>query len=63
MPEELPRVPFRPVMNPCRRPSHDPKLCDYWKWSSSDLLSNTLRGVLAEYLVVTALRQASRRMG
>ena len=59
MPEELPRVPFQ--FKSGHEPFHaggrpiGPKLCDYWKWSSSDLLSNTLRGVLAEYLVATAL--------
>ena len=28
---------------------------DFWCWSTSDLLSNTTRGVLAEFLVATAL--------
>jgi hypothetical protein len=28
---------------------------DFWRWSSSDLLGNTMRGVLAEYIVGTAL--------
>ena len=27
------------------------KLTDFWSWSQSDLLNNTLRGVLAEYIV------------
>jgi len=27
------------------------KLSEFWSWSQSDLLSNTLRGVLAEYIV------------
>lgn len=31
------------------------KLLDFWQWSSSDLLSNTLRGRLAEFLVASAL--------
>ena len=59
IPEELPRVLFR--FKSGQEPLHaggrpiGPKLCDYWKWSTSDLLSNTLRGVLAEYLVATAL--------
>ena len=59
MPEELPLVPFQ--FKSGQEPLHTggcpigPKLCDYWKWSNSDLLSNTLRGVLAEYLVATAL--------
>ena len=30
-------------------------LRDYWRWSASDLLSNVQRGVLAEFLVATAL--------
>lgn len=28
---------------------------DFWQWSSSDLLSNALRGVLAEYIVATSV--------
>lgn len=28
---------------------------DFWRWSASDLLNNTTRGVLAEFLVATAL--------
>lgn len=28
---------------------------DFWRWSCSDLLSNTLRGVLAEFIVAKAL--------
>lgn len=30
-------------------------LLEYWRWSGSDLLSNAERGVLAEFLVATAL--------
>ncbi|BCJ32304.1 hypothetical protein [Actinocatenispora sera] len=30
-------------------------LADFWSWSSSDLLGNSLRGVFAEYLVGRAL--------
>lgn len=30
-------------------------LNDFWSWQASDLLSNTLRGALAEYIVATAL--------
>lgn len=30
-------------------------LLDFWRWSSSDLLSNATRGVLAEYIVGLAL--------
>lgn len=31
-------------------------LQDFWCWSTSDLLNNTTRGVLAEFLVATALQ-------
>lgn len=30
-------------------------LNDFWAWQASDLLNNTLRGVLAEFIVATAL--------
>lgn len=30
-------------------------LFDYWQWSGSDLLSNTQRGIIAEFLVAKAL--------
>lgn len=30
-------------------------VCDFWAWSSSDLLKGTLRGVLAEFIVATAI--------
>jgi hypothetical protein len=30
-------------------------LLNFWQWSSSDLVSNSLRGVLAEYLVAQAI--------
>ena len=30
-------------------------LLSFWQWSSSDLVSNTTRGILAEYLVARAL--------
>lgn len=33
----------------------DIRLINFWRWNQSDLLSNSLRGVLAEYLVATAL--------
>ena len=31
------------------------RLVDYWRWSGSELMSNTERGVLAEFLVAIAL--------
>ncbi len=33
----------------------DRTVCDYWTWAFSDVLGNTERGVLAEYLVALAL--------
>lgn len=33
----------------------DFNLLDFWSWSQSNLLDNTLRGVLAEYIVAKAL--------
>lgn len=32
-----------------------PTLADFWSWSMSDLVDNTARGVLAEFIVATAL--------
>ncbi|MGW4749372.1 hypothetical protein ACWEPR_31720 [Streptomyces sp. NPDC004290] len=34
-------------------------LSDFWSWACSDLASNTMRGILAEYLVATALGAAA----
>lgn len=31
------------------------RVLDFWRWSMSDLMSNTARGVLAEFIVATAL--------
>lgn len=33
----------------------DFNVLDYWRWSASDLVGNTARGILAEYIVVRAL--------
>ncbi|MEU8567081.1 hypothetical protein AB0C51_01770 [Streptomyces pathocidini] len=35
------------------------RLSDFWSWSFSDLANSTMRGVLAEYLVATALGAAA----
>ena len=42
---------------------YDVSVTDFWRWSASDLLSNTLRGKLAEYIVAKATHspQAVRR--
>ncbi len=37
-----------------------PCLLEYWQWSGSSLLDNTARGVLAEFLVATALGISER---
>lgn len=31
-------------------------ILDFWRWSTSDILSNTIRGGFAEFIVATALR-------
>ena len=33
----------------------DFNVLDYWRWSASDLVGNTARGILAEYIVARAL--------
>lgn len=34
------------------------KVLDFWQWAHSDLISNSLRGVFAEYLVASAVGSA-----
>ena len=34
---------------------HPLQLIDYWRWSGSELMNNTTRGILAEFLVAAAL--------
>lgn len=42
----------------------DAAVVDYWRWAYSDLRDNTVRGVLAEFLVASALgRNDVRRKG
>jgi hypothetical protein len=36
---------------------HKVTLLDFWKWSDSDLITNTARGILAEFIVSMALKQ------
>lgn len=38
----------------------DFSLIEYWQWSASDVLGNTARGCLAEYIVATALGIADK---
>jgi len=35
-----------------------PTLLDFWRWSASDIVSNATRGILAEYLVASAIGAA-----
>jgi hypothetical protein len=37
----------------------DISVADFWSWSASDLLSNALRGLVAEFLVASALDASS----
>jgi len=37
-----------------------PSLLEFWRWSSSDLLSNALRGVLAEFIVGAAISSQAK---
>ena len=59
MNEGLSQVP--PKLLDGREPFHGPgagqslQLLDYWRWSSSSLLDNTNRGILAEFLVSVTL--------
>ncbi|GAA3904495.1 hypothetical protein GCM10022228_13410 [Halomonas cibimaris] len=39
----------------CGRPVGK-SLLDFWQWSTSDLVGNAMRGVLAEYLVAVAVK-------
>ena len=38
----------------------DLKLLDFWQWSASDLVDNTMRGVLAEFIVASDLGVAHK---
>lgn len=37
------------------------KLMDFWSWSSSDILSNALRGVFAEFIIASALNITNKQ--
>jgi hypothetical protein len=39
----------------------DRKVADFWRWAFSDLRDNTVRGVLAEFLVALALARTDAR--
>jgi len=38
--------------------SLDDNLLSFWQWSASDLVGNAMRGILAEYIVATAVNRA-----
>ena len=64
MNKNLPYIPVNPRTGDERlhaggRPLKE-TLLDYWRWSRSDLLGNTSRGVLAEFLVGSALRMTDK---
>jgi hypothetical protein len=40
----------------------DKSLLDFWRWNSSDLLSNATRGRLAEFIVASASGVANKRV-
>lgn len=48
--EATPSTPFRSKGQALRF-----ELCDFWEWAYHDLLTNTVRGVLAEFIVKMAL--------
>ena len=61
---ELPRIEMATKMG--NEPFHTDRdnlpqtLLDYWRWSGSDLVSNAQRGILAEFLVGSALQMTDR---
>ncbi len=59
MPDKLSRIyPVRRIGNEVIHlggQSLGTTLLDFWSWSSSDLVSNAKRGVLAEFIVANAL--------
>lgn len=58
--------PIEPTQRSGQEPFHDGSrplgfdLLNFWQWSTSDLVSNATRGVIAEYLVAQALGVADR---
>ncbi|MGV8977252.1 MAG: hypothetical protein ACOH17_04340 [Cellulomonas sp.] len=63
---ESPNGPVGPVPDACVLTGSEPfvgmegtTVLDFWRWGMSDLRANTLRGVVAEYLVTRALGAAS----
>lgn len=59
MKTELDKIPIKQKTGEerlkCKGLEMDLKLIDFWRWSASNLLGNTDRGVLAEFIVASAL--------
>ena len=53
--EHQPLNPSEKFINSENSPASDKTMLDYWQWAFSDLVGNTERGVLAEYLVAMAV--------
>ena len=51
------RIVLRSGDEPFRGDGASLRLIDYWRWSGSSLMDNTARGMLAEFLVATAVGQ------
>ena len=49
------KIVLRSGNEPFRGDGASLSLVDYWRWSGSSLMDNTVRGILAEFLVATAL--------
>ena len=52
--EPQPLNPSEKFLNSENLPISDKTIGDYWQWAFSDLIGNTERGVIAEYLVAMA---------
>lgn len=70
MADELDSLPYIPIVRKIgnevfQRNGQDLgiRLLDFWKWSASDLIGNAERGVLAEYIVASALGIAESVQG
>jgi hypothetical protein len=62
-PQRYPLIPApaQPLDGPDRFAGLDAAVVDFWRWACSDLRDNTVRGVLAEYLVAFALGRTDER--
>jgi hypothetical protein len=62
-PQRYPLIPApaQPLDGPDRFAGLDAAVVDFWRWAFSDLRDNTVRRVLAEYLVAFALGRTGGR--